>query len=66
MNEKAFDQVSRLSRDDLEDFAVRAAIEIKRARDDARAADRFSQIVTGFVLGAIVAASAVLFGVLVG
>lgn len=62
MKENALEAVRLLPRDELEDFAIRAALQLRSHREEIEAGNVFLAIVTGFLLGAIVAASGFLFG----
>lgn len=62
MKEKAFEAVRLMPRDELEDFAVRAALQLRSHREEIAAGNVFLAIMIGFLLGAIVAASGFLLG----
>jgi hypothetical protein len=62
MTESAFETVRHMSRDELESFAIRAALQLRRHRGEAEAGNLFLAVLMGFLLGAIVAASGFLLG----
>lgn len=62
MDETAFNAIRSLPRDDLEAFAVRAAIHIGKSRQELETSRFFVAVLTGFLLGALVASSGFLFG----
>lgn len=62
MKESAFEAVKLMPRDELEDFAVRAALQLRGYRGEIEAGNDFLAILIGFLLGAIVAASGLFLG----
>ena len=66
MDETVFERIRQLPRQDLESFAVRAALHIRRSREEADPGHFFTATLFGFLLGAIVAFSGFLFGVGLG
>ena len=62
MEERAFETVRLMRREELEEFAVRAALQIRNYRREVQAGDDFVAVLLGFLLGAMVAASGLLFG----
>ncbi len=62
MRENAFEAVRQLPRNELENFAVRAALQLRSHRGEIEASNVFLAILVGFLLGAIVAASGFLLG----
>ena len=57
MSEQAFDRLRDLPRQHLEDFAIRAAMQMRMNREDARAGNYFAAVLMGFLIGAVVAAA---------
>jgi hypothetical protein len=66
MKENAFDAVRMMPREDLERFAVRAAVELRNHRSEIEAGNVFLAILVGFLLGASVAAAGFLLGLGLG
>jgi len=62
MEERAFETVRLMRREELEEFAVRAALQMRNYRREVEAGDDFIAVLVGFLLGAVVAASGLLFG----
>ena len=62
MEERTFETVRLMRREELEEFAVRAALQIRNYRREVQAGDDFVAVLLGFLLGAMVAASGLLFG----
>lgn len=62
MKESAFDVVKLMPRDELENFAVRAALQLRSHQGEIEAGNVFLAILIGFLLGAIVTASGLLLG----
>jgi hypothetical protein len=62
MRESPFEAVRLMPRDELERFALRAAVQLRSHRDEIEAGNVFLAILTGFLLGAIVAAAGFLLG----
>ena len=56
MEHSALNTLRMMSRDELESFAVRAALQLRSDRGEIEAANAFIAVLTGFLLGAIVAA----------
>jgi hypothetical protein len=66
MKQNAFDAVRLMPREDLERFAVRAAVELRSHRSEIEAGNVFLAILVGFLLGASVAAAGFLLGLGLG
>lgn len=66
MKERALDAIRLMPRDELESFAVRAALQLRSDRGVIEAENAFLTILIGFLLGAIVAASGFLLGLGLG
>lgn len=66
MRENAFEAVRLMPREDLERFAIRAAIELRNTRGEIEAGNVFLAILVGFLLGASVAAAGFLLGIGLG
>lgn len=66
MEERTYDVIRRLPREDLEAFAVRAAVYVRESKSEADAGGYFVAILTGFLLGALVASSGFLLGASLG
>ncbi len=62
MNESTLDAIRQMPREELESFAMRAAVKIRSDRREIEAGNLFLTLLTGFLLGAIVAASGLLLG----
>jgi hypothetical protein len=62
MTESALEAVRLMPRDELENFAVRAALQLRRNRGEIEAGNLFLAVLIGFLLGAVVAASGLLLG----
>ncbi len=62
MTESALEAVRLMPRDELENFAVRAALQLRRNRGEIEAGNLFLAVLIGFLLGAVVAASGFLVG----
>jgi hypothetical protein len=63
MKESAFEAIRLMPRDELETFAVRAALQLRNDRGTIESENAFLTVLIGFLLGAIVAASGFLLGV---
>jgi hypothetical protein len=63
MKESAFEAIRLMPRDELETFAVRAALQLRSDRGTIESENAFLTVLIGFLLGAIVAASGFLLGV---
>jgi hypothetical protein len=63
MEQSAFEAIRMMPRDELESFAVRAAVQLRSDRGEIETANAFVAVLTGFLLGAIVAASGFLLGI---
>lgn len=66
MEETILERIRRLSRPDLESFAVRAALHIRSTREESEPGHFFNAALFGFLLGAVVASSGFLLGVGLG
>ena len=66
MEERVFDAIRRLPREELERFAVRAAVSVRQSRNEVESGGYFVAILTGFLLGALVASSGFLIGASLG
>jgi len=66
MEERVFEAIRHLPREELETFAVRAAVYVRQSRNDAESGGYFVAILTGFLLGALVASSGFLIGASLG
>jgi hypothetical protein len=62
MNESTLEAIRNMPREELETFALRAAVKIRSDRQEIEAGNLFLSLLTGFLLGAIVAASGLLLG----
>lgn len=62
MEESAYESVRLMRREDLEEFAVRAALELRRHRREIEAGPDFVTVLAGFLLGAAVSASGLILG----
>jgi hypothetical protein len=62
MNDQTFDKLRDLSRDNLEDLAIQAIIQIRRDKQEKASSLTFQAVLTGFMLGTLVAASGFLAG----
>lgn len=56
MEHSALNALRMMSRDELESFAVRTALQLRIHRGEIETANAFVAMLTGFLLGAIVAA----------
>jgi hypothetical protein len=63
MKESAFEAIRLMPRDELETFAVRAALQLRSDRGTIESENAFLTVLIGFLLGAIVAASGFILGV---
>jgi hypothetical protein len=63
MKESAFEAIRLMPRDELETFAVRAALQLRSDRGTIASENAFLTVLIGFLLGAIVAASGFFLGV---
>ncbi|MCA3575471.1 MAG: hypothetical protein IOC86_16250 [Aestuariivirga sp.] len=66
MRENTFEAVRLLPREDLERFAIRAAMELRSHRSEIEAGNVFLAILVGFLLGATVAAAGFILGLGLG
>ena len=66
MIERAFETIRRLPREELEEFAVRTALQVRMERRESSAADYFVAVIIGFMLGTLVAVSGFLVGAGIG
>ncbi len=66
MKESVFEAVRHMPRDELENYAVRAALQIRSYRGEVAASNAFVAILTGFLFGAIVSALGFLLGLGLG
>lgn len=66
MKESGFDAIRLMPREELETFAVRAALQLRSDRGVIQAENAFLTVLIGFLLGAIVAASGFLLGLGLG
>lgn len=66
MEERAFEAVRYMGREDLEALAVRAIIHIRNGRKEADSGRYFAAVLTGFLFGALVAASGFVLGASLG
>lgn len=62
MSNHTFEKVRDLSRENLEDLAMRAIIQIRQDKQDRAGHATFVAVLSGFMLGALVAASGFLTG----
>ena len=62
MREQATDPLRGMSREALEDLAIRAVIRIRQDREDKRRHSVFLVVLAGFMLGTLVAASGFITG----
>lgn len=62
MHEQGFSNVRELSRENLEDLAVRAVLQLQADRRDAAPNSYFMAVLSGFMIGALVAAAGFLLG----
>jgi hypothetical protein len=62
MEQNALDAIRVMPREELESFAVRAAVQLRNHRGEIESANAFLGVLTGFLLGAIVAAAGFLLG----
>ncbi len=66
MEERAFDSIRQLPREELEAFAMRAALRIRQNRKEAESSRLFLAVLMGFLIGAIVASAGFVTGVTLG
>ncbi|MEY3080250.1 MAG: hypothetical protein RJA94_235 [Pseudomonadota bacterium] len=66
MQERAFNSIRLLPRDDLETFAIRAATHMRHSRMEMEASRHFLAVLTGFLLGVLVATAGFLLGASLG
>lgn len=66
MEERAFESIRLLPRSELETFALRAIAHLRDSRREREAGHFFVALLTGFVLGALVAAAGFLAGASLG
>ena len=62
MSNRTFDKVRDLSRENLEDLAIRAIIQSRQDKQDRAGHATFVAVLSGFMLGALVAASGFVTG----
>jgi hypothetical protein len=62
MTDSTLEALRLMARDELESFAVRAALQLRRNRGEIEASNLFLAVLIGFLLGAIVAGSGFLLG----
>ena len=62
MEKSALEAIRMMPREELESFAVRAAVQLRNDRGEIESANAFLAVLTGFLLGAIVAAAGFLLG----
>lgn len=62
MIEQTFDTVRGMSRENLEELAVRAVIRMRQEKREQAANNAFFLILSGFMLGTLVAATGFLLG----
>jgi hypothetical protein len=62
MEQSALEAIRMMPREELESFAVRAAVRLRNDRGEIESANAFLAVLTGFLLGAIVAAAGFLLG----
>lgn len=62
MNENSFETIRRLPREELEILAIRAALRLRNSRREIETGEFFLAVLTGFLLGSLVAASGFLIG----
>lgn len=62
MDESAISTIRNLPREQLESFAIRAAVYIKNSRNELKSLEFFLAMLTGFLLGSVVAALGFLVG----
>lgn len=56
MDDRTFDSIRMMPREDLESFVLRAAVHLRESRKELESGRLFSALLMGFVLGAVVAA----------
>ncbi len=66
MIERSYEVVRCLPREDLEEFAVRTALQVRMERVESSSGDYFVAVIIGFMLGALVATSGFLVGTGIG
>jgi hypothetical protein len=66
MKESALETIRIMPREELETFAIRAALQLRSDRGVIQAENAFLTVLIGFLLGAIVAASGFLLGLGLG
>jgi hypothetical protein len=66
MEERAVNSIRLLPRDDLETFAIRAATHMRHSRMELEASHRILSVLTGFLLGVLVATAGFLLGASLG
>lgn len=62
MHEQGFSNVRELSRESLEDLAVRAVLQLQADRRDAAPNSYFMAVLSGFMIGTLVAGAGFLIG----
>jgi hypothetical protein len=62
MHEQGFSNVRELSRENLEDLAVRAVLQLQADRRDVAPNSYFMAVLSGFMIGTLVAAAGFLLG----
>lgn len=66
MDEKTADVIRRMPRADLERLIVRAAVQLRDSRRENEEGQTFIAVLTGFLIGVIVAASGFFLGARLG
>jgi len=66
MEHSALNAIRMMPREELESFAVRAALQLRSDRGEIESANAFVAVLTGFLLGAIVASAGFLAGLGLG
>ena len=62
MRDQAFANVRELSRENLEDLAIRAVLQLQADRREASPNSYFMAVLSGFMIGTLVAATGFLIG----
>ena len=62
MEERTFEAIRHLRREELEVFAIRTAMQMHKSHKEVEASRFFVAVVTGFLAGALVSASGFLLG----
>lgn len=66
MEERALETIRLLPRKDLEAFAVRAVVHLRESQCEIESEKALSTLLTGFLLGALVASAAFMIGASLG